>query len=596
MTAQAKKITPSAKVVIYTFNTGTNVFPTFNEGYTYIYNDKDNGDGTTTRTIYSGDGVTLPTTMDFEGCTDLLSAEYVNGSGLTTAYQLFRGCTNLTYVSLSDFDKGNITEMHFMFYNCNNLVTIDGLENINTSNVNYMHMVFRGCQKLTSLDLTSWDISNATEISSLCSDCTNLTSVNLSTWNTSNVTAMQSMFSGCTSLTELDLSNFNTSKVTYMSYMFGGCTNLTTLDISGWNINTDIYFDLLDGCTNLNKIKLLNSNATTIDRIIERLPSRTSSSYGDLIIYPVFSSEVDTATASSKHWNIVSGIKIAEYTFNSSTDTLPTFNEGFTYTYTDVDNGDGTITRTIISETLPSSISFKNKTGITSLSYLDTSNVTGMFNMFYNCKNLTSLDVSSFNTSKVTSMYYMFYDCNKLTSLDVSNFDTSNVTDMSYMFRNCSNLTSLDVSNFDTSKVTKMSWMFAYCTNLTSLNLSNFNTSKVTKMDNMFNGSNNLISIDLSNFDTGKVTNMNSVFTNCNNLIKIRMKNNNIDTINKIIDALPIRTEYGVVNLMGNKKVSGTNYNTAKNKYWKVYYRDSDRPFILKKGNTNTKLKNISRH
>jgi hypothetical protein len=74
------------------------------------------------------------------------------------------------------------------------------------------------------------------------------------------------------------------------------------------------------------------------------------------------------------------------------------------------------------------------------------------------------------------------------------------------------------------------------------------------------------------------------------------MENNNIETINKIIDVLPTRTEYGVINLMGNKKVSGTNYNIAKEKYWKVYYRDSNRPFVTKMGNTNTKLKNISRH
>ena len=34
----------------------------------------------------------------------------------------------------------------------------------------------------------------------------------------------------------------------------------------------------------------------------------------------------------------------------------------------------------------------------------------------------------------------MFYECKSLTSLDVSNFNTSNVTDMSKMFSNCANL------------------------------------------------------------------------------------------------------------------------------------------------------------
>ncbi|MCD8120328.1 MAG: DUF285 domain-containing protein, partial [Lachnospiraceae bacterium] len=43
----------------------------------------------------------------------------------------------------------------------------------------------------------------------------------------------------------------------------------------------------------------------------------------------------------------------------------------------------------------------------------------------------------------VTDMRSMFYDCNNLTELDVSGFDTSKVTDMSYMFSMCTSLTSL---------------------------------------------------------------------------------------------------------------------------------------------------------
>ena len=44
------------------------------------------------------------------------------------------------------------------------------------------------------------------------------------------------------------------------------------------------------------------------------------------------------------------------------------------------------------------------------------------------------------NTSNVTNMYNMFYECSKLTSLDLSNFDTSKVTDMSDMFNGCAAL------------------------------------------------------------------------------------------------------------------------------------------------------------
>ena len=138
-------------------------------------------------------------------------------------------------------------------------------------------------------------------------------------------------------------------------------------------------------------------------------------------------------------------MNIAIYTFNSSTDTLPTFNDGYTYTYTEVDNGDSTITRTITSDNLPSSINFKNKTGLVSLRYLNTSNLTSMQEMFYGCTNLTSLDLSSFNTSNVTSMKEMFNNCNKLVTLNISNFDIDDATNMAWMFKNCSSLMHVNI-------------------------------------------------------------------------------------------------------------------------------------------------------
>lgn len=41
----------------------------------------------------------------------------------------------------------------------------------------------------------------------------------------------------------------------------------------------------------------------------------------------------------------------------------------------------------------------------------------------------------------------MFSTCSSLTRLDLSNFDTTNVTNMNNMFYNCSNLTALIINN-----------------------------------------------------------------------------------------------------------------------------------------------------
>ena len=101
------------------------------------------------------------------------------------------------------------------------------------------------------------------------------------------------------------------------------------------------------------------------------------------------------------------------------------------------------------------------------------------------------------------------------------NFDTSAVTDMSYMFYNCSNLTTLNLSNFDTSAVTNMSYMFDGCSNLTTLDLSSFNTSSVTNMNGMFGYCKKLTTLDLSSFNTSAVTNMYSTFYDCTSLTTI---------------------------------------------------------------------------
>lgn len=58
-----------------------------------------------------------------------------------------------------------------------------------------------------------------------------------------------------------------------------------------------------------------------------------------------------------------------------------------------------------------------------------------------------SYELDNLNTSKLTSMSSMFYNCKNLTRIDISNFDASNVTNTSFMFNGCSNLEKLIINN-----------------------------------------------------------------------------------------------------------------------------------------------------
>ena len=162
-----------------------------------------------------------------------------------------------------------------------------------------------------------------------------------------------------------------------------------------------------------------------------------------------------------------------------------------------------------------------NLTDIEGIENLNTEKVTDMSWMFFQCKKLSSIDLSNFNTEKVTNIGFMFEGCSSLTSLDLSNFVTKEVVDMCRMFYRCSALTLLDLSNFNTEKVTDMHSMFHGCSALTSLNLSNFNTEKVKYMYCMFEGCSSLTSLDLSNFNTEKVEDMYGMFSGSSALTTI---------------------------------------------------------------------------
>ena len=57
------------------------------------------------------------------------------------------------------------------------------------------------------------------------------------------------------------------------------------------------------------------------------------------------------------------------------------------------------------------------------ISYNDTSNVTNMYGMFYDCKNLTS--IPQFDTSNVSSMSQMFFNCGKLKEIHMTGMKVS---------------------------------------------------------------------------------------------------------------------------------------------------------------------------
>ena len=163
-------------------------------------------------------------------------------------------------------------------YPLSNLMSIEGLENLNTENVTDMSAMFSDCNNLQTLDLSSFNTKNVTDMSAMFSGCNNLQTLDLSSFNTKNVTDMSAMFFGCNKLQIVDVSSFDISKVTNMNNMFKDCSELTTIccsnDWSTSNATSDVMFS---GCVKLVGGKGTGYNSNFLDKTYARPDGGTES-------------------------------------------------------------------------------------------------------------------------------------------------------------------------------------------------------------------------------------------------------------------------------------------------------------------------------
>ena len=152
--------------------------------------------------------------------------------------------------------------------------------------------------------------------------------------------------------------------------------------------------------------------------------------------------------------------------------------------------------------------------------------LTSCHKLFYNCKNINKIDLSSFNVINIKNTSYMFYNCSNLTNINLSSLNAENVTDLSYMFHSCSNLINIDLSSFIIKKAINLQNMFSLCINLKSINLSFFNTDNVSNISYMFKNCHTLKNLDLTSFNTKNVIVMNNLFDSCYELKDLILGNN----------------------------------------------------------------------
>lgn len=422
---------------------------------------------------------------------------------------MFYGCVALSNLNLSGFKTGSLTEMRYLFSSCHSLESLD-LSGFNTENVTSMVSMFSQCSSLRSLDLSSFNTSKVIGMNLMFYNCTNLESIDLSSFETENLQQMPHMFYSCTKLETLDLSSFATPNMTSMLSAFQNCKNLKTIYVTS-AFTTDKVTEgpqAFAGCVNL--------------------PNYNPDKTGVEMAHTGEGGYLTAATASWVRWDAPTGT----LSFHRSA-TKPAGDNILDLGYGNYPNWDthaAEIKKVVFKagfrdETHTTCSKWfsgcTNLTSIEGIENLNTSNVKYMNEMFGQCSNLETLDLSHFNTEKVGNMSNMFNGCTKLRDLNISSFNTENVTNMYGMFYGCSSLDSLDLSHFNTRYVRngQMNYMFNGCSSLSYLNVSNFTTDKPgMQLDGLFQGCSSLQTLDLSSFDISGAGSVNYLFDGCSAL------------------------------------------------------------------------------
>lgn len=473
----------------------------------------------------------------FKDCTSLteLDLSGSNAENVKDMGEMFYGCRALSKLDLTDFKTGQVTTMENMFCICSTLETLD-VSSFNTENVTTMLGMFNNCSSLRSLDLPGFNTANVTQMSSMFKKCSSLRSLDLSSFNTRKVAYMQDMFQGCTNLESIDLSSFDTENMKSMTGMFISCTKLETLDLSSFATPKLISMVCaFEKCANLKRIYV--TSAFTTDKVnlgssvfdgCVNLPNFNPAKTSVEMAHTGAGGYLTAATASWVRWDAPTGT----LSFHRSA-TKPVGDNIYELQYgnrQDWNDHAAEIKKVVFKagfrdETHTTCSSWfcgcTNLTSIEGIENLNTSYVNYMSEMFAQCSNLETLDLSHFNTENVVNMSKMFYGCTKLHDLNISSFNTENVKYMNEMFDGCSSLETLDLSHFNTRNVlySGLNYMFNGCSSLSSLDVSNFTTDKPRmQLDGLFKGCSSLQTLDLSSFNTGLANSFTDMFDGCSAL------------------------------------------------------------------------------
>ena len=500
---------------------------------------------------------------------------------LSSTFNGFKNC-NFAASDIENWDMSRCDNITSMFENCKALKTGD-IEFSNwkdLSSVSSMAYLFKGCENLafTAVDFTGANLSALTTMASWVDNCPNLQSITLDKVNSpqlTNISYIASNYTGSSSkLKYFYARGWKAGSINKFTYKNGGKeisyfsqkSNLLKVDLSGTSENlTDLH-----GVTSLTNmfvsdialdevlLEYVDFSGATESKFMFIARENDKPQFDDPVTYVSFKgsnlSSIQTVEGMFYHLKQVAEINL-EGTGLAPTNCSRMFDKCFLVTTID------------------------------GLESMDTSAVTNMDNMFYQCQSMTEFDFTKFDYSSVTTMEKMLFDSGfevinftgktmphlanvnlmfggtnvkespKLTAyaaakkvyftdckmpalasmkhlfLDNPNieevyfdgFESTSITDMSELFLRSASLKKVDFNGAKLTATTSIGSMFSGCSNLEEVYLKECDMSSVGSAAELFKGCTSLETVSANNWDLTSASSLKGMFSGCTNLSTVSL-------------------------------------------------------------------------
>lgn len=344
---------------------------------------------------------------------------------------------------------------------------------------NNITRAFRNTENLSAADLSSWEISEATDATSVFENSA-ISTIDLSKSSFKNTTSTANMFKD-SKAGSIDLSKATFDKVTDASYMFTN-SQASTIDFTNTNFKEVENAKSMFENAQISSLDLKHVKFDKVKDFSNFFKNTTSLTEANLSSIKFTNAEDLSSMFADSH--------IANLTLNSQ----------------DMDGSHIT--------NMASMFEGCYYVKEVDLGRIRTDELTAVKSMFKGAANLEKITLPQvFNTSKITDFSYMFAELRDLTEINnIDKLDTTSALDMSHMFVSFGVPINTITPLLKATNVKDLSYMFYDARIRDTVTFSPlFNTSSVVTMESMFEGA-SVYPVDLSNFSFASVENMSKMF------------------------------------------------------------------------------------